>query len=65
MSFWWSAQHSSQRLMRVIFEPSRVKLYISPLLSKMKPTTGLAILLVSTRRIALWPAVHPVSPQLS
>src|SRR5262245_58809944 len=35
------------RSMRVIFEPSRVRLYMSPLASKMKPTMGLAIRVVS------------------
>ena len=33
--------------MREIFEPSSVRLYIRPLGSRMKPTTGLVILLVS------------------
>ena len=33
--------------MRLIFEPSSVKLYISPFGSRTKPTTGLVILLVS------------------
>src|SRR5437870_3198308 len=36
-----------QRSILLIFEPSRVKLYISPLPSKMKPTMGLATLLES------------------
>src|SRR5437870_469359 len=38
---------SCQRRIRLIFEPSRVKLYMRPLPSKMKPTMGLAILFVS------------------
>ena len=33
--------------MRLIFEPSSVRLYIKPFWSKMKPTTGLRTLLVS------------------
>src|SRR5215468_1939411 len=36
-----------QRLILVIFVPSRVRLYMSPLPSKMKPTIGLATLLES------------------
>ena len=39
---------NAHRDMREIFEPSSVRLYIRPFGSRMKPTTGLVILLVST-----------------
>jgi hypothetical protein len=39
-------QGDFQRVILLILEPSSVKLYIRPLPSKMKPTMGLAILLI-------------------
>ena len=41
-------EHPYQRAIRLIFCSFRVKLYIRPLPSKMKPTIGLASLFVST-----------------
>ena len=38
---------SDYRTMRLIFDPSRVRLYIKPFWSKMKPMTGLRMVLVS------------------
>ena len=52
------------RRMRESFDPSRVKLYIRPFRSRMNPTTGLVILLVSieppTPRVTI--ATEPSTP---
>src|SRR5262249_54925650 len=58
------SHHHSPPEMRVIFVPSSVRLYISPLLSKMKPTMGLTILSVSIepRDPTVVSAPEPPSP---
>ena len=54
--------------MRVIFDPSRVKLYIRPSGSRMNPMTGLVILLVSIEppapkvMIAIEPSIPTFQP---